>query len=265
MFCKKCGQTIDDDSIYCSYCGTKQSSVLTNDNVSPIIDSKTVNVNLSFGRPSAPNEQIEKVKIEKFDSTYSKETEASIVGIISLILSFVILISAGFNNPELARVISIAGLLLRIFYTIWCVNIAKRQNRDASTWGLFAFFLPSLALIIVGQLRKLKNNNSNTSVRTNDNHLKFNPNKFTITLDNTNPPKKIYEALKNDSFTLKHFIKEPNNYITAYGEQLPFFSALELNRRNDLLEDELINCLNNYSKTLGYKSFFEMLNNYSNA
>lgn len=26
MYCKKCGKKIDDDSIYCTYCGTKQSN-----------------------------------------------------------------------------------------------------------------------------------------------------------------------------------------------------------------------------------------------
>jgi uncharacterized membrane protein YvbJ len=26
MYCKKCGKKIDDDSIYCTHCGTKQSN-----------------------------------------------------------------------------------------------------------------------------------------------------------------------------------------------------------------------------------------------
>lgn len=43
----------------------------------------------------------------------------------------------------------------RIFVTIWIVKIAKRQNRNTTGWGVFAFLIPNLALIIIGLLRKL--------------------------------------------------------------------------------------------------------------
>lgn len=39
--------------------------------------------------------------------------------------------------------------------TIWVVAIAKRQNRETVGWGAFAFFLPLIALIVIGQQRKL--------------------------------------------------------------------------------------------------------------
>lgn len=54
----------------------------------------------------------------------------------------------------------IAGILsfiYRIVATIWVSNIAKGQNRDTFGWGIFAFFLPTLALIVIGFQRKLKN------------------------------------------------------------------------------------------------------------
>jgi purine-cytosine permease-like protein len=35
------------------------------------------------------------------------------------------------------------------------VNIAKKQNRNTFYWGVFAFFLPYLAMIIIGLLKKL--------------------------------------------------------------------------------------------------------------
>jgi len=45
--------------------------------------------------------------------------------------------------------------VLRIIATLWVIEIAKRQNRKTIGWGTIAFFSPSIALIIIGQLKKL--------------------------------------------------------------------------------------------------------------
>jgi hypothetical protein len=51
--------------------------------------------------------------------------------------------------------IMIVLLIVRILITIYCVNKAKSLNRDTVRWGVFGFFLPILALIII-QFKKTK-------------------------------------------------------------------------------------------------------------
>lgn len=156
MFCKFCGKQIDDDSIFCSFCGTKQSTISQEVIHNSNSDTKTVNVNLSFGRLSASEkkETFQKVQVEKYDLTYQKESDATFIGALFLIISGAIYF--GGTKEELRPIFAIFSLVIRIGVTIWCVNIAKRQNRDSFNWGLFCFFLPSIALIIIGLLKKLR-------------------------------------------------------------------------------------------------------------
>ena len=97
-----------------------------------------------------------------FDLTYDKETEATFFGILLLIVPLIIKLSGTltFDTEESynqAKVfLSIASLVIRIGVTVWVVDIASRQNRNSTGWGWFAFFLPSIALIVIGQLKKLR-------------------------------------------------------------------------------------------------------------
>lgn len=109
-----------------------------------------------------------KVKISSSTSSsslaqgYTKEIEATAVGILSIVIT--VIIKEGdvftFESEESynqARIVFvILSLAFRIFVTDWIVGIAKRQNRNQTGWGWFAFFLPSLALIIIGLLKKLQ-------------------------------------------------------------------------------------------------------------
>jgi len=98
----------------------------------------------------------------KFDLTYDKETEATFIGVLLLVVPLIIKLSGTvtFDTEESynqAKVfLSIASLVIRIAVTVWVVNIASRQNRNSTGWGWFAFFLPSIALIVIGQLKKLR-------------------------------------------------------------------------------------------------------------
>jgi tetratricopeptide (TPR) repeat protein len=98
----------------------------------------------------------------KYDLTYKKETETTIIGVLLLVIPIVLKESKVFtfeieNSYNQARFfLTIASLVLRIFVSIWVVNIAYRQNRNSKGWGWFAFFLPSIALIVIGQLKKLR-------------------------------------------------------------------------------------------------------------
>jgi hypothetical protein len=168
MYCKSCGNNIDNDSLFCSFCGTRQSDINKPVNVanelSGLSDSKTVNVNLTFGRPinTQQTQSESKKNIEpKYDSTYEKENDASFVGVIILISSLLLVFFQPFKSDNIdsynqfRAFSSIGAFVLRIIVTIWVVNIAKRQNRETFSWGIFAFFLPSISLIVIGQLKKI--------------------------------------------------------------------------------------------------------------
>lgn len=98
----------------------------------------------------------------KYDKSYQKETAATTVGITVFIIALSLVILQHFiivdeKSYYIYRSFgAIINLVYRLTVTIWIVNIAKRQNRNSTGWGWFAFFLPTLALIIIGQLRKLK-------------------------------------------------------------------------------------------------------------
>jgi hypothetical protein len=182
MFCKSCGRTIDDDSQFCSYCGSKQSD--RNKPNSPnieTIESKTVNVNLSFSRQNnnIPNQKsIKKLNEQKYDLNYSKETEATIIGTIILLATGLLVIfkpnkfDDSNSANQLLAISSFAALILRILLIIWVINIAKRQNRNTTAWGILAFFFPSIALIIVGLQNKLfKNIDIDNSLSNSENSL----------------------------------------------------------------------------------------------
>lgn len=168
MFCKSCGNKIDNDSKFCSYCGTKQSETnkptLANNEALGQEEAKTVNVNYSFGQQtnSKSNQETNKIYTEpKYDPTYLKETDATTIGVIILIASLLLIIFQPFKFADIdtynqfRAISSIGALILRILITVWVVNIAKRQNRETFGWGLLAFFLPSIALIIIGQQKKI--------------------------------------------------------------------------------------------------------------
>ena len=168
MFCKSCGNKIDDDSQFCSYCGTRQSEInkpafVTNDGFVQEA-TKTVNVNLSFGRQTKTkaNQESNEALIEPdYDPSYVKETEATVIGLILLVSSLLLLIFQPFKFDNIDSYnqfragSSIFALVIRIFITVWVVNIAKSQNRETFGWGIFALFLPSIALIIIGQQKKI--------------------------------------------------------------------------------------------------------------
>jgi len=165
MFCKECGKEIDNDSKFCSFCGTKQSNILSNEKIKekvkePEPASRTVNVNLAFSSAKSKIEKpvVEQIKIEKYDLTYEREYGATVAGVILSILLLVFYFTEGFGIHHLQTYIFLSifvNLVLRIAIIIWVINISKRQNRNSTGWGLFALFTPSLAIIIIGLLKKL--------------------------------------------------------------------------------------------------------------
>ena len=49
------------------------------------------------------------------------------------------------DNME--ALIPFIGLILRIWITVYCVRRAERLNRSQFGWGIFAFFIPLVAVI----------------------------------------------------------------------------------------------------------------------
>lgn len=149
MYCKSCGIEIDVDSQFCSYCGSKQSELNR-----PKSDKHN---------PEQTGTQIhtQSDKERKYDLTYSKETDATVYGAFFLAFQLVIIIIQPFKFESIdsynqsRAIAALVALFYRIFIIYWVVNIANRQNRETLGWGLFAFFLPSIALIIIGQQKKL--------------------------------------------------------------------------------------------------------------
>ena len=148
MYCKDCGKEIDGDSNFCSFCGAKQSASFVPPHTGTPVQPK---------EPIAVNRPETQTVISKYDQTYKKETDATFIGVI-LFISWMIFIGANtkFEDKALFFAVWLCVLIMRIILTVWVVGIAKRQNRNTTSWGLLAFFFPSVTLIIIGQINKLR-------------------------------------------------------------------------------------------------------------
>jgi len=96
----------------------------------------------------------------KYDLTYRKETKASFVGWLLLIIPVAIrfaIIQSGENfDSEDRATFLVFYFIMTIIVIVKVSRIAFRQNRDTFLWGFLAFFFPIPTLIIIGYLRKLR-------------------------------------------------------------------------------------------------------------
>ena len=58
------------------------------------------------------------------------------------------------TDPTVITTFLTVNTILNIIGTVWVYNIAKRLNRNALSWSIFAFFVLPIVLIIIGFLRK---------------------------------------------------------------------------------------------------------------
>jgi hypothetical protein len=105
-----------------------------------------------------------KTIIEKSDIIQGNTGEGW-VGVVLIIAQFIIYAFmsgrkyddvSDYENAKMTA--AIVAIVYRIFITIWVVDIAGKRNREQSGWGFFAFFLPNIALIIIGFSKKIKLN-----------------------------------------------------------------------------------------------------------
>jgi hypothetical protein len=229
MYCKECGKIIDDDSKFCSYCGTKQSISLTTENItrnqkeSNDPHKQVIDNSLSFGKP-IKREITESTKIEKYDRSYQGDSQATVVGVVLIIINLIILLTINIEDPYDLQVYKAIAALIntiwRIIATIWVVNIAKRQNREQALWGLFAFLIPNLALIIIGLLKKLKLSSGNTSGTIQDgNQIKGGLSEISLTITQSNNVDDLKYSII-DTIQKKSFFQTRNELVIQFFDNL---------------------------------------------
>jgi len=119
-------------------------------NTSPTIESIQIK--------QAPNP----LTSSKYEHNYKKDLGATVIGVIILVVTIVINLLhvpafetfESYNNALFY--VTFISFLIRIFATLIAVDIANQQNRKTKIWGWFAFFFPSITLIIIGLLKKLR-------------------------------------------------------------------------------------------------------------
>lgn len=104
------------------------------------------------GKDSKPEEKIDLATL-KYDPTYEREIAATIAGVFFLLIYFGSFFTSFYEDIEDSG-IAIINAVYRIVITVLVVNISGRQNRSKVGWGIFAFIFPTLALIIIGLLKK---------------------------------------------------------------------------------------------------------------
>ncbi len=158
MYCKSCGKLIDNDSKYCIHCGTKLS-LKKETGVEKTVEKKSL---LDSGIETKDKIEDKIILRTMYDEDYKKETDATIFGGLLLLAQILIYLfgPTTFTRQDYTTYLSIyyvIALFFRIIISVWVVKIAKRQNRNSTLWGIFAFFIPSIALIIIGQTKKIFN------------------------------------------------------------------------------------------------------------
>jgi tetratricopeptide (TPR) repeat protein len=165
MYCKHCGKQIDNDSIFCAFCGGAINAIYTFKEQMTSDKSETSprsgKVNLSFDESTKPQEErqsYENISIEKkYDPYFKKDNDAIFCGIVSMLVVIAFNIYLLFleeNRQEIAAIGNIVILFWRIIAVDWCIRIAKSHNRSPD-WGWLAFFFPGITLILLGASKKL--------------------------------------------------------------------------------------------------------------
>ena len=153
MYCKECGTKIADDSKFCTSCGTKQSFNPEKEIKNQAISNPN-QANKSSGRKQEKEFGKQGINPGKYDYSYKKDKAPIIIGVIILIINiFVYAFNKGVSE-EAYITLRVAALVLSVVITIACVKIAKLLNRVGLGWGVFAFFLPPVALIVIGLQKK---------------------------------------------------------------------------------------------------------------
>lgn len=269
MFCKSCGKQIDNDSTFCSFCGTKQSIDLKPQAQTEVSQSNKQNTDTTqpiYNTERNFNNSQNVIRQPKYDPTYKKEDDAMTIGIILLIIAiiFAIVGPVKFEDSEsygqFRAVSAIVSLILRIIITVWVVNIAKRQNRETFGWGLFAFLLPSIALIVIATKKKLfanvqvvegLDNEQNSRVLSDKAQEFYNDNKYSESIRFS---EKAIE-LNPENEIAKEILKKSK---VSFAEQNNVSSSIQTVFR-ETTDGKLLKIISKQNQTIGANVFIDDL------
>lgn len=97
---------------------------------------------------------------------FKNDGEATIGGVFFFVVPVLFTVFCALTNVkwegiEVFTTVMISGsLILRAAATLWIANIAKELNRNHIQWMAIAFFVPGIALTIIGQKKKIKDPNA---------------------------------------------------------------------------------------------------------
>jgi hypothetical protein len=92
----------------------------------------------------------------KADEMDRPEFDKTVLGICLLICTLILSIYFKSYSEIVKGLLGLSSLVLRAIICLFVYRMAKRYNRSTITWALFAFFFPSIALIVLGYLRPLR-------------------------------------------------------------------------------------------------------------
>lgn len=190
--------------------------------------------------------------------TEEKESKTTYYGfglLILFIATFIII--PGVSNDKIVHnlffaVYAIFKLVL-IFYGQTSI---KKLNRNYNAWSVFLFFCTAISLIIIGQLSKLKKEISIIKLEPGKNSK--NLNNFPDIVIGTDSSLLI-EALQNDTFTLIHMISKYQDFIKENTSLFPILAAYELNKRDEMLKQEIMDSLDKFANEKGHNNFSYLL------
>lgn len=174
--------------------------------------------------------------LQKELEDYKPKTSASVVGIwwslwiISLIISQVVFQQGRYadtvDSMMTNSMLTMAASLIDIPLALITIKMVRQYSKAEPL------------------LFKLKHQEVSQEVTIDPAHLDGSINGFNIELSEVRVPNEIQRSLKNDTFTLKHTLKETRRYIKLYGsKEYPFFAAMELDRRKEQLDQSMLDNL----------------------
>lgn len=143
MYCKECGTQIMDNVKFCKACGTPQFT--TSGGLDSSIHVEEFNEGNS---ETAPHIRIQQYPAKQY-------YEATVIGGILMIVSFVVYINPGLSGYSLdeIRKIQALDLIIRLLCTVWAVSIAKKIKRNTFLWGILALAFTPITLFIIGLIK----------------------------------------------------------------------------------------------------------------
>lgn len=190
--------------------------------------------------------------------TQKREVKATYYGIALLAVTLFVYIAALFHlTSEIISYLCFAALgAIRLGLIFYGQTVVKKLNRDYLLWAAFLFLFTSIALILLGQVDKIKK--AISVIQLDTEAAPENPNKLPSLTVGTDSGL-LLEAITNDSFTLKYMLNNYRDFIKENTNLFPVLAAYQLNKRNVVFEEELWKSLDRFATEKGHESFRRML------